>query len=1170
LLLTLLVVSLLLSVILSFVVFVRIELRSAQNRQELFSARANARLALGIAIGQLQAQAGPDARVTARADLVAPDAPAGAENWIGVFKSSFSVEASNRRITENADNGAFAGWLVSGGEVLNNPQLTNADLNAFPEILDIVPEFSEGGLTRQAVRVPLRNAGSAPTAGTYGFWVSDESQKLYLNGADRTDEVRHNATTYQEREWHNNSMGENYSDSSYIHPEGPAGTGLVPGNGFNERERLRQLARQTPSTGILLNRAAPGADPAILAPNAERGAFMSGNNILLHRANFGNLFLHDATVDARSVLTNVPEGRLKYDLSDVAAIHTKDSYINSIFGPNAVRISNDLKGTVSDLLKSRHTPNKPVRHQYSKVRDDAGFNENDVHGAVTNKESPYITEFAARFMVYVGDEFGNRVGDSPESGKKYYVCVGAELEWEIWNPWRMDVSFISDNTLRLGGAGWPQIEVSLSNGTVAHPTVQLDHLLFHSMENPYASSRSSLNPALNPALDPDADEQPGTRYKSFIPGGDDYKVMKPGEILVLGTPGIIYKAPSGIDMWQKNSSENSYGTPILTAITGNDGHRIYLVPGAPANMMTFVLTDNEVTFTGATTGDITVSMDSFHTPSLIREDFPPNYRGAYDSDDLEKDIFTLYAMSPGNQRDKAHNYQQTLHPPGRFSSSTETYAAGDDVLILMRWGFGWSLRDDPMFFLQKYNFRKSAWNEPENDEMEFRTPLDDGLSSRKWKSDLGTNADNKIPPSAESTQIFSATSRNTLGGLAFFEAARQEPLTLSVLKPLIHAGVLDGSAPRPFYFGHPWGGDNNRPWDSAFFSTLPRGIDEFQPTLEDIRLGKLPNTLMAPAFDTETLPAPQIGFSGVRTSPGNEINWSTVTGMMRFDIASLYLMQSAGFNINSTSVQAWEGLLAGGRFRVEPDGADGAPGADRRWRIHGAGGSNPVADDLKNLHFTLPQLADYTSEYLPEAEILSLSRPASERSAASQEFQRRVVFHQGARALTDAQVTEMARKLVDKMKTHVRTTRGGKPFTSVREFVNAGLLDQLLDPQQEELSDPPNEAFYTSPDENYRYAPAYLSQADILGNVSHFLTPRGDTFLIRVYGDTRNAAGAVVARAHAEAVVQRVPDPVEPLANASPSDTELHDQANKLDPVEHPFGRRFRVVSFKWLEPESL
>jgi hypothetical protein len=126
-------------------------------------------------------------------------------------------------------------------------------------------------------------------------------------------------------------------------------------------------------------------------------------------------------------------------------------------------------------------------------------------------------------------------------------------------------------------------------------------------------------------------------------------------------------------------------------------------------------------------------------------------------------------------------------------------------------------------------------------------------------------------------------------------------------------------------------------------------------------------------------------------------------------------------------------------------------------------------------------------------------------------------------------------------------------------------------------------AFY--PFQNYG-APGYLTQADVLQTIGHQLTVRGDTFVIRTYGDARDASGRIVARAWCEAVVQRIPEyvasrppgapsaaagnnPLEPAA--IPATNGFTYTANSaLLPVNQKHGRRFVVESFRWLNPSEV
>ncbi len=93
--------------------------------------------------------------------------------------------------------------------------------------------------------------------------------------------------------------------------------------------------------------------------------------------------------------------------------------------------------------------------------------------------------------------------------------------------------------------------------------------------------------------------------------------------------------------------------------------------------------------------------------------------------------------------------------------------------------------------------------------------------------------------------------------------------------------------------------------------------------------------------------------------------------------------------------------------------------------------------------------------------------------------------------------------------------------------------------------------------------PGHLQQGDILQALSPFMTVRSDTFTIRAYGETLSADGnTVLAKAWCEATVQRFPDPVPSAAGGD----ALAELANPTS----PFGRAFRIISFRWLNRDEI
>ncbi len=98
-------------------------------------------------------------------------------------------------------------------------------------------------------------------------------------------------------------------------------------------------------------------------------------------------------------------------------------------------------------------------------------------------------------------------------------------------------------------------------------------------------------------------------------------------------------------------------------------------------------------------------------------------------------------------------------------------------------------------------------------------------------------------------------------------------------------------------------------------------------------------------------------------------------------------------------------------------------------------------------------------------------------------------------------------------------------------------------------------------------APGCLFQADLLQALGPALASRSDTFVIRAAGDgaTLAEAGSRPTTAVLELVVQRVPDFIDPR-NAP--ETRLTDP--NLLAVNRALGRRFKVVSARWLAPDQI
>ena len=151
--------------ILSMSLLVQVETSNAARSLDQLRANEAARLALMMALGDLQKHAGPDQRVTARAEILG-DANVLPEtrNWTGVWDAS---DTNNPPI-----------WLVSG--LSPNPNNLGTD----PFIL-YKPELNATD-PNDTVTVPSRKIDSASgDTIAYAWWISDEGTKVHVTLPER-------------------------------------------------------------------------------------------------------------------------------------------------------------------------------------------------------------------------------------------------------------------------------------------------------------------------------------------------------------------------------------------------------------------------------------------------------------------------------------------------------------------------------------------------------------------------------------------------------------------------------------------------------------------------------------------------------------------------------------------------------------------------------------------------------------------------------------------------------------------------------------------------------------------------------------------------------------------------------------------------------------------------
>jgi type II secretory pathway pseudopilin PulG len=286
------------------------------------------------------------------------------------------------------------------------------------------------------------------------------------------------------------------------------------------------------------------------------------------------------------------------------------------------------------------------------------------------------------------------------------------------------------------------------------------------------------------------------------------------------------------------------------------------------------------------------------------------------------------------------------------------------------------------------------------------------------------------------------------------------------------------------------------------------------------------------------------------------------------DSASLMGVKG-GFNVNSTSVNAWKAVLSSLRGLEIPvlgpavitDPSGSPVNYTEKWTKAGA------------------------------AAFPRVNRPISGSVNASNSADNQLRWS-GYRELSTQEIDTLAQSIVQEVR-----ARG--PFLSMAEFVNRrlgsasddmaarGALEEAIrksdinkipmGPVNRIITEEEASSFgYANPKaaagNTEEGASAILTQGDLLSAIGAAVTVRSDTFVIRSYGAARDGT-RVTARAWCEATIQRIPSFVDPTDAPEKVQAAILTNGRKitdLSEVNQRFGRRFSVVSFRWLSATEI
>lgn len=354
---------------------------------------------------------------------------------------------------------------------------------------------------------------------------------------------------------------------------------------------------------------------------------------------------------------------------------------------------------------------------------------------------------------------------------------------------------------------------------------------------------------------------------------------------------------------------------------------------------------------------------------------------------------------------------------------------------------------------------------------------------------------------------------------------------------------------------------NDGLWDSWFTSSLASG-----PRPSDTAADTLPQ-LLDKVFKNGASLANQ-NFVPSVAAPGTAViaDLQKADGYLR---SAVYLANRGAFNVNSTSADAWYSLFTG-------------------LREHSA-----VYRDASGELKMIPVAAGkaVVTRYNTETAATEVADP---RNGVIVDGLPRWT---GVRFLDDGQLRKLAEQCIGQVK-----KRG--PFLNMSDFINRrlstddmgtrGALQAAIDYDDQtpdttainhrfkgnkDMIADAAAALYPFPDAAkgslFAGAPGYVVQSDILKPLGNSLTVRDDSFRIRAYGESTDSTGKVLARAYCEAIVQRTVDYVDPANDptvpAIPLDANGNPTgATPLTKVNERFGRHLQILSFRWLAPNEI
>ncbi|HSI07867.1 MAG: hypothetical protein ACAH89_06770 [Rariglobus sp.] len=1209
LLITITLLAFLVLLLVSLATLTRVETQVAANGQQFAQARQNALMALSIALGELQKYAGPDQRTSVPADLDAALAVSTKSGrWLGIYGSGVSASYADTptviadKIAADAAAGPANGsqarlvnWLVSGNEgTAFDPSAgvgTAGNITAPPSVFQFTPNGTVSGLVgstalstditvadKDGAPQPARLLIGANTVGTdgasaslasyvvaplkevsavvpglgntavpvgrYAWWVGDEGAKARVNLPLATAAQARNAFVSSQR-----------AAAELVNVTHPANTTTL--SAADMLDPAGASSRYNPGSTDL---------PDVLSPDQLPLLSASGAAALRQAIQYR---YHDLTAYSSSVLADTYAGGLKKDLSALLAsgaalpaagdfLFTPEPNVGATISSYAV----PTWGQLRSFATTRTSATRELLPQLPTVAQ-AGI-------------SPVLTYAGVGFQ-YVS---AGGVGD-PIQLALYPIAV-------LWNPYNATLKGAKyEMGLTRRYSGMVQLQAHTPAKTSPWTIKETRNFVRGGgLVTGGAAANADGSANLTSTATGTTDTSTGIYLRFVIDAQNED--LAPGESMIFTLSGNqTYNAPmTGAPANELRKGIRITAHALMPAASsvaaGETEFRVGIYGKNDANRTLFSPATLDGHFSGSESDAYLGQVASSGADGYGLETGPNG---------VAKPWFQSISRVFGGKKsgsdvlDGTTAYTSILQGPGPLP----TVATGPEFLIAVRARFSTAGAA-----------RWIAQGNPRAPIMTRANPDGGTAPGYYGYADGAEWQDFSLAPSGHVSSGSSLDSGTAITNTTLFEYLPEDQPLLS-LGQLQHASLsLLGSYPS-YPLGNSLADYRFKGTTGDFLGRLHRtdgwGATSFNAPTHLIvayyDVSYLLNRALWDRYFVSTVPHPGTGIPGdtaatpVPVTPGELPNprYLRQAGISDADLrdgdrAAAGLLLAGGFNINSTSEQAWRAVL-GGINRLPYDPIAGGTGSPLRAALPRFAkptatidpGSAPWQGYRQLDDVQIAQLArNIVAEIRKRGPFVSLGdfvnrrlrdNPATTPPASPPQLN------------ADERAKGVIQSAIDATVSGATATNAGSaaPFSAAAPFTVNGVTYSGGSYTDANLmrGGPANVAPYGS---RAAFAPQFLTQADVLSAIGAGLSARSDTFVIRTCGEVVNPVlassdpGYITGRAWCEAIVQRVVEPVR-RKSAVTADADYNEPA-AATPTQPDFGRRFKVVAFRWLGPNDI